>query len=83
MHVGAIGHALFLFDFTFHWGLGWRYLLSRGFRRRVQSEWKTRSRASVAGGIVVALVAFLVVNGFLALVAIWLYCGIVVPRLTH
>ena len=82
MHVAALGHALFLFDFTFQWGLGWRYLLSPAFRRRVHAEWKTQSRASVAGSVVVALVAFLIVNGFLALVAAWLYRGIVVPRLS-
>jgi len=33
--------------------------------------------------VVFSVIAFVVLNGFLVLVGIWLYQGIVVPRLGH
>src|SRR5882672_7903141 len=42
-----------------------------------------RSAGNVAFDVVTCVIAFVVLNGFLVLVRIWLYQGIVVPRLGH
>jgi hypothetical protein len=81
MHIDLILRSVFVLDFIINWGLGWRYLLSRNFRRRVHEKWKRRSRASVIADCVFAAVAFVIFNGFIVLVSIWLYNGIVAPRL--
>ena len=81
MHMDLILRSVFILDFAINWGLGWRYVLSRDFRLRVHEKWRSRSRGSVIADCVFALVAFAVCNGFILLVAIWLYGGIVAPRL--
>jgi len=81
MHIDLILKSVFLLDFAINWGLGWRYVLSREFRRRVHDKWRGRSRGSVIADLVFATVAFVVCNGFILLVVIWLYNGIVAPRL--
>lgn len=83
MHVEVITRTLFLPDFIVHWGLGWRYILSPSFRRRVRAGWARQSAANVTMAIVFSIAAFVVLNGFLVLVGMWLYQGIVVPRLGH
>jgi hypothetical protein len=82
MHAEALARALFLVDFAFNWALGWRYVLSRTFRRRVHDRWRRQSRAATVVDVTCALIAFAVLNGFLVLVAVWLYRGIVLPRLS-
>ena len=81
MHIEVIMRTLFILDFIVRWGLGWRYILSRSFRRRVHAEWARQSVGNVAFNVVFCVIAFVVLNGFLVLVGIWLYQGIVVPRL--
>lgn len=81
MPLDLILRSVFVLDFAVNWGLGWRYLLSREFRLRVHEKWKPQSRASVIADCVFAAVAFVVCNGFILLVVIWLYDGIVAPRL--
>jgi hypothetical protein len=81
MHAGLIVRLVFVCDFAINWGLGWRYLLSRNFRHRVHEKWKLRSRGAVIADCVFAAIAFVVCNGFILLVALWLYSGIVAPRL--
>jgi hypothetical protein len=83
MQVEVIVRTLFLLDFIVQWGLGWRYLLSPSFRRRVHAGWARRSAGNVAFDVATCVIAFVVLNGFLVLVGIWLYQGIVVPRLGH
>jgi hypothetical protein len=81
MHIHLILRSVFVLDFIINWGLGWRYLLSRDFRRGVHERWKRRSRASVIGDCVFAAIVCVIGNGFILLVVIWLYDGIVAPRL--
>jgi hypothetical protein len=83
VHVEVIMRALFLLDFIVHWGLGWRYIVSPSFRRKVHAGWARQSTVNVAMSIVFSITAFVVLNGFLILVGMWLYQGIVVPRLGH
>lgn len=83
MHLEVITRTLFLLDFVVRWGLGWRYILSPSFRRRMHADWRGQSVGSAAFNVVFCVVAFVVLNGFLVLVGIWLYQGIVVPRLGH
>lgn len=64
-------------DFVVSWGLGWRYIASRQFRRRVHERWATRSKRAVAVDAVFLVLAFLIVNGFIVLACIWLYVDIV------
>jgi len=70
-----------LVDFVVRWGLGWRYIVSRQFRRRVHERWASRStgdRAIIVIGIVIAFVAL---NGLILLTCIWLYDVILGARL--
>jgi hypothetical protein len=83
VYVEVIMRTLFLLDFIVQWGLGWRYILSPSFRRRVHAGWAGQSTGSVAMTVVFSVIAFVVLNGFLVLVGMWLYQGIVVPRLGH
>jgi hypothetical protein len=83
MHVEAITRTLFLMDFVVRWGLGWRYVLSPSFRRRVHAGRVRQSAGNVAITVVFSVIAFVVLNGFLVLVGMWLYQGIIVPRLGH
>jgi hypothetical protein len=83
VHVEVNVRTLFLLDFIVHWNLGWRYLLSPSFRRRVHAGWARQSAGNVAITVVFSVIAFVVLNGFLVLFGIWLYQGIVVPRLGH
>jgi hypothetical protein len=76
--VGAI-------DFVVNWGLGWRFLVSPTFRAKLRTRWKTLSKGKVAAEVTFCVVCFLVLNGililFVTLIGIWLYQGIVAPRL--
>jgi hypothetical protein len=83
VHIEAVRRTLFLMDFVVWWSLGWRYVLSPSFRRRVHAGWARQSAGNVAFNVVFCVIAFVVLNGFLVLVGIWLYQGIVVPRLGH
>ena len=69
------------------WGLGWRYLLSGTYREAVHRRWAAGSRRRAMGEAIGAGLGFLLINGvlllFAALVAAWLYQGIVVPRLSR
>jgi hypothetical protein len=38
VHIEVITRSLFLLDFIVRWGLGWRYVLSPSFRRRVHAR---------------------------------------------
>jgi hypothetical protein len=70
-HLGE--RARSLADFVVGWGLGWRYLLSRRFRRHVHAQWASRSTGGAAVDIAALIVAFAALNGLLALAGIWLY----------
>jgi hypothetical protein len=83
VHFEIITRTLFFLDFIVRWGLGWRYILSPPFRRRVHAGWARESAGNVAFNVATCVIAFLVLNGFLMLVGIWLYQGIVIPRLGH
>jgi hypothetical protein len=83
MHAEVITRTLFLLDFVVRWGLGWRYMLSPSFRRRVHAGWAVQSAGHIAFNVLFCVTAFVVLNGILVLIAIWLYQGIVVPRLGH
>ncbi len=83
MHIEVITRTLFLLEFIARWGLGWRYIFSPSFRRKVHSGWARQSAATVTMTIVFSIAAFVVLNGFLVLMGMWLYQGIVVPRLDH
>jgi hypothetical protein len=65
-----------LVDFVARWGLGWRYILSRQFRRRVHAQWASRPRGDVAIDVAVLIVAFVALNGLVVLTGLWLYDGI-------
>ena len=64
------------------WGLGWRYILSPSFRRTIHARWERQSAGNVAFDVVFCAIAFVVLNGFLVLMAIWLYQGIVTRAAT-
>jgi hypothetical protein len=83
MHVEVITRTLFLLEFVVRWGLGWRYILSPSFRRRVHAGWARQSAANVAFNVSFCVIAFVVLNGFIVLGGMWLYQGIVLPRLGH
>jgi hypothetical protein len=72
-------------DFVVNWGLGWRFLISPKFRAKMRTRWNTFSRGKVAAEVIFCVVCFLLLNGivilFAALIGIWLYQGIVAPRL--
>jgi len=70
-----------LVDFMVRWGLGWRYLLSRQFRRRVHAGWASRSRGDVAIDITALVIAFVALNGLVVLTVMWIYDEIVAARL--
>ena len=80
MHINLITKSIFIFDFAINWGLGWRYLLSRDFRLCLHEKWSRRPRSSVIADCVFAVIAFAVCNGFILILAMWLYDGIVVSR---
>ena len=73
-------------DFLVSWGIGWRHNLSPRFRAKVHAKWRTGPRKPLAANIAFCIVAFVVLNGaallFLVYTTIWLYDGIVVPRLS-
>jgi hypothetical protein len=73
MHAELGMRALALFDFVVRWGLGWRYLLSRQFRRRVHERWASRSKEDVAIDVTALVIAFVALNGLLVLTGMWLY----------
>ncbi len=70
-----------LVDFVVRWVLGWRYILSPQFRRRVHANWAGRPRGDVAIDVIALVIAFLAFNGLIVLTAIWLCGGIAVARL--
>jgi hypothetical protein len=70
-----------LLDFAVRWGLGWRYLLSRQFRRQVHARWASRSKEDVAIDVTALVIAFVALNGLLVLTCIWLYDEILAARL--
>lgn len=77
----AITRVLVLIEFVIGWGFGWRYILSRHFRHVVHNKWRQKPRSIVIADIAFLSIAFVVLNGFVLLVCVWLYRGIVVPRL--
>jgi len=46
-------------DWLIHGGAGWRYLLSKSYRRKVHQRWRQQSRLNVAGEIFWGILAFL------------------------
>jgi hypothetical protein len=70
-----------LVDFVVHWGLGWRYIVSRQFRRRVHERWASRSRGDLVTDFAAFVIAFVALNGLIVLTCLWLYAGIVAVRL--
>jgi hypothetical protein len=70
-----------LVDFMVRWGLGWRYLLSRQFRRRVHAGWASRSRGDVAIDIAALVIAFAALNGLVVLTVLWIFDEIVAAGL--
>ncbi len=77
--LGMPGRALV--DFVVRWGLGWRYILSRQFRRRVHAHWASRPRGDVAIDVTALVIAFLAFNGLIVLMGMWLYGAIAAARL--
>lgn len=73
MQAGLGMPARALVDFVVIWGLGWRYLLSRQFRRRVHAGWASRSSADVAIDVTALVIAFVALNGLIALTGMWLF----------
>jgi hypothetical protein len=84
--LSAVINVVGALDFLVSWGIGWRYILSPRFRANVHAKWRTGPRKALAANIAFCIVAFVVLNGaallFLVYTAIWLYDGIVVPRLS-
>jgi hypothetical protein len=70
-----------LVDFVVRWGLGWRYLVSRRFRRTVHERWASRSGGERAIDVAAFIIAFVTLNGFIVLACMWIYDGIVSARL--
>jgi hypothetical protein len=70
-----------LADFVVRWGLGWRYIVSRQFRRRIHERWANRSRGDLAIDVTFFVIAFVVLNGLIVLTCIWVYDCIVAERL--
>jgi hypothetical protein len=72
-------------DVVITWGLGWRYLLSPRFRASVHTRWRDGPKKSIAVNLAFSVLIFVLINAavflFLIYTAIWLYRGIVVPRL--
>jgi hypothetical protein len=62
-----------LAEFVIRWGLGWRYLLSRRFRRQVHARWADRSKQEVAIDVTALIIAFVTLNGLLVLIGMWSY----------
>ena len=83
--LGAIVNVIAVLDALITWGLGWRYILSSRFRSEVHAEWRNGS-TRLKGNLVFSILLFVLLNGALLLfstyTALWLYRGIVVPRLT-
>jgi len=77
--LGMPGRALV--DFVVRWGLGWRYILSRQFRRRVHAQWASRRRADVAIDVAALVIAFVALNGLVVLTGMWLYGGFAAAQL--
>lgn len=69
-----------LADFVLHWRLGWRYIMSRQFRRRIHERWAGRSRRDLAIDVTVFLIAFVVLNGLIVITCMWLYDSILAAR---
>jgi hypothetical protein len=69
-----------LAEFVVRWGLGWRYIVSRQFRRRINDRWASRSRRELAIDVAVFVIAFVVLNGLIVLTCLWLYDGIMAAR---
>ena len=59
----GVGELLFelteLVDWLIHGGAGWRYLLSKSYRRQVHQPWRLQSRLAVANEIFWGILAFL------------------------
>jgi len=70
-----------LVDFVVRWGLGWRYIVSRQFRRRVQEHWASRSKGERVIDVAAFVIAFVALNGLIVLTCLWLYAVIVAIRL--
>ncbi len=70
-----------LVDFVVRWGLGWRYILSRQFRRRVHAHWASRPRGDVAIEVTALIFAFVAFNGLIVLTGMWLYDAIAAAQL--
>ena len=75
-------------DFLVSSALGWRYLLSRSFRAKVHAGWKGRGKSSVAAEIAWHTACFIIANALLGIAVlymyegcVWLYEGIVAPRI--
>ena len=75
--LGALLDTMFLLDFLFNWGMGWRYLFSSRFRSEIHEKWKRRPKGRVIADVAYCILAFIVLNGaiafFLILGCIWLY----------
>ncbi len=68
-------------DFVVRWGLGWRYIGSRQFRRRVHEGWASRSRRDLVIDVVALVIALVALNALIVLTCLWLYAWIVAVRL--
>jgi hypothetical protein len=69
--VGDLFELTELIDWLIHGGAGWRYLLSRSYRRKVHQGWRQQTRFIVAGEILWGILAFLFTS-FLAVGVIYL-----------
>jgi hypothetical protein len=70
-----------LADFVVRWRLGWRYIVSRQFRRRIHERWASRSRRDLAIDVTTFIIAFVALNGLIVLTCMWLYDSIMAARL--
>lgn len=83
--LGALRDTVFVLDFLFNWGLGWRYLFSPRFRSKIHEKWKRQPKGLVIADVAYCIFAFIVLNGAIAffsvLVCIWLYRDIVLRHI--
>jgi hypothetical protein len=59
MGIGELFELTEFADWLISGGAGWRYLLSRSYRRKIHQRWRQSARLTVAGEIFWGVVAFL------------------------
>ncbi len=83
--IGPLWGVLATLELLMASAIGWRYLLSPRFRARMHDQWRRSPRRTVAAEVLIHGLFFVLINGVVLVLifytGLWLYRGIVVPRL--